>query len=131
MASGSAVVMMGVSGSGKTTVAEALADRLGIPFRDADEFDPQSNIEKMSAGIPLTDEARWPWLDAIGRAIRDTPADKGIVVSCSALKRVYRERIMRAACTPCHLRASRGPEGGAVGAPEGPQGPLLAAPPAR
>ena len=100
MASAPAVVMMGVSGSGKTTVGEALAARLGIPFRDADEFHPQSNIEKMSAGIPLTDEDRWPWLDAIGRAIRDTPADKGIVVSCSALKRVYRERIMRAAVRP-------------------------------
>jgi gluconokinase len=97
MAFAPAVVMMGVSGSGKSTVGEALAARLGVPFRDADEFHPKSNIEKMSAGIPLTDEDRWPWLDAIGAAIRDTPAEEGIVVSCSALKRIYRERIIRAA----------------------------------
>ena len=77
MATPSAVVMMGVSGSGKTTVGEALAERLGVPFRDADEFHPKANVEKMSAGIPLTDEDRWPWLDAIGAAIRDTPADEG------------------------------------------------------
>ena len=90
--------MMGVSGSGKTTVGEALAERLGVPFRDADEFHPQSNVEKMSAGIPLTDEDRWPWLDAIARGDpRDAARTRGIVVSCSALKRVYRDRIFEAA----------------------------------
>src|SRR6185436_6848465 len=73
---------------------------LGVPFRDADEFHPRSNVEKMSAGIPLTDEDRWPWLDAIGAAIHDTPLDKGIVVSCSALRRVYRDRILKAADRP-------------------------------
>jgi gluconokinase len=92
-----AVVMMGVSGSGKTTVGSALAKRLGVPFRDADGFHPKANVEKMSAGIPLTDEDRWPWLDAIAAAIRDTPASEGIVVSCSALRKIYRERIVRAA----------------------------------
>jgi len=97
---GPAIVMIGVSGSGKTTVGEALAARLGLPFRDADEFHPRSNVEKMSAGIPLTDEDRWPWLDAIGSAIHDTPADQGIVVSCSALKRVYRERIEKKSGRP-------------------------------
>ncbi len=95
-----ALVMMGVSGSGKSTVGEAVAKRLGVPFRDADEFHPKANVEKMSAGIPLTDEDRWPWLDAIGAAIRDTPAGQGIVVSCSALKRIYRERIEKAAVRP-------------------------------
>jgi gluconokinase len=100
MAFGPAVVMMGVSGSGKSTVGEALAKKLGVPFRDADEFHPKSNVEKMSTGIPLTDDDRWPWLDAIGAAIRDTPPDKGIVVSCSALKRVYRDRILKAAGRP-------------------------------
>ncbi len=109
-ASAPAIVMMGVSGSGKTTVGEALAARLGVPFRDADEFHPKSNVEKMSAGIPLTDADRWPWLDAIGAAIRDTPPDEGIVVSCSALKKVYRARIIRAAVRPVlfvHLDGSK------------------------
>jgi gluconokinase len=100
LAFGPAIVMMGVSGSGKTTVGEALAKRLGVPFRDADEFHPRSNVEKMSAGVPLTDEDRWPWLDAIGAAIHDTPAEDGIVVSSSALKRVYRDRIVAAAGRP-------------------------------
>lgn len=93
-------VIMGVSGSGKTTVGEALGERLGVPFRDADEFHPKSNVEKMSAGIPLTDEDRWPWLDAIGKALNDAPVREGIVVSCSALKRIYRERILKAAERP-------------------------------
>jgi gluconokinase len=104
-----ALVMMGVAGSGKTTVGEALAARLGVPFHDADEFHPKSNVEKMSAGIPLTDEDRWPWLDAIGAAIRATPVEDGIVVSCSALKRAYRERIAEAAVRPAtfvHLDGS-------------------------
>jgi len=95
-----AIVMMGVSGSGKTTVGGALAARLGVPFRDADEFHPRANVEKMSAGIPLTDEDRWPWLDAIAAAIRDTPAGEGIVVSCSALRRIYRDRIIAGARRP-------------------------------
>ena len=100
MALAPAIVMMGVSGSGKTTVGGALAKRLGVPFRDADEFHPKANVEKMSAGIPLTDEDRWPWLDAIAAAIRGTPPDRGIVVSCSALRRVYRDRIIRGAERP-------------------------------
>ena len=100
MAKAPAIVMMGVSGSGKTTVGGALAQRLGVPFRDADGFHPRANVEKMSAGIPLTDEDRWPWLDAIAAAIRSTPPSGGIVVSCSALRKVYRERILRAAGRP-------------------------------
>ncbi len=95
-----ALIMMGVSGSGKTTVGEALAKRLGAPFRDADEFHPQSNKAKMSAGIPLTDEDRWPWLDAIAAAIREAPPERTIVVSCSALKKVYRARIIKGAVRP-------------------------------
>jgi gluconokinase len=93
-----AVVVMGVSGVGKTTVGEAVARRLGFVFRDADEFHPPANVAKMSAGIPLSDEDRWPWLDAIGAAIRDDR--HGIVVTCSALKRSYRERITSAARRP-------------------------------
>ena len=100
---------MGVCGSGKTTVGERLAERLGVPFRDADEFHPRSNVDKMSAGIPLTDEDRWPWLDAIGAAIRETDPTKPIVVSCSALKRIYRERIVKAAGRPVDFVYLTGP----------------------
>ncbi len=94
-----AIVVMGVAGSGKTSVGERLAARLGVRFRDADEFHPAANVAKMSAGIPLNDDDRWPWLDAIGAALHDAGAD-GIVVACSALKRIYRERIAKAAGRP-------------------------------
>lgn len=94
-----AIVIMGVAGSGKTSVGERIAARLGLPFRDADEFHPEANVAKMSAGIPLEDADRWPWLDAIGAAIHDARG-RGIVVACSALKRVYRERIRAAAGYP-------------------------------
>ncbi|MEV4318552.1 gluconokinase [Actinocrispum sp. NPDC049592] len=80
---------MGVSGSGKTTVGRNLADRLGVPYAEADEFHPPANIAKMSAGHPLTDEDRWPWLRAIADWIREHP--DGGVVTCSALKRSYRD----------------------------------------
>jgi gluconokinase len=92
-----ALVMMGVCGSGKTTVGSLLAERLGVSYRDADEFHPPANVAKMSAGIPLHDDDRWPWLDAIAAAIRETPPAVQIVVSCSALRRIYRERIVRSA----------------------------------
>ncbi len=92
------IIVMGVAGSGKTSVGEALAKRLGLPFRDADEFHPKANIEKMSAGIPLTDADRWPWLDAIGKALGD--ADGRLIVACSALRRAYRERLTGTAGRP-------------------------------
>jgi gluconokinase len=103
-----AIVLMGVAGSGKTTVGARLAARLGLPFRDADEFHPPANVAKMASGTALTDDDRWPWLDAIGAAIGDAP--DGIVVTCSALKRAYRERIRTKAGRPVrfvHLDASR------------------------
>lgn len=87
----SPIVVMGVSGSGKSTVGAALAQRLRVPFGDADDFHPEANIAKMSAGHPLDDEDRRPWLDAIGRWLA-THADGG-VMSCSALKRSYREQL--------------------------------------
>jgi len=96
---GKAIVIMGVAGSGKTTVGELLAERLGLPFRDADGFHPAANVAKMSSGVPLVDEDRWPWLDAIGAALRDA-GSQGIVVTCSALKRIYRDRIRTAAGRP-------------------------------
>jgi gluconokinase len=81
---------MGVSGSGKTTLGRALAARLGVVYAEADEFHPPENIAKMSAGHPLTDEDRWPWLRAIATWIGEHEVDGG-VVTCSALKRTYRD----------------------------------------
>ena len=89
------IVLMGVSGSGKSTTGAALSRKLGWPFRDADSFHPPANVEKMSRGTPLTDEDRWPWLAAIAQWIdeRCEAGERGIV-SCSALKRAYRSRII-------------------------------------
>lgn len=93
-----AVVVMGVSGSGKTTIGRLLADGLDAAFVDADDLHPAANRAKMSAGVPLTDDDRWPWLESVGRVIRDEMLAGGsIVVACSALKRVYRDRIAAAA----------------------------------
>src|SRR5262249_54281139 len=85
-------VVMGVSGSGKSTIASLLALRLHWEFEDGDWFHPPSNIEKMHSGIPLTDEDRWPWLQAIAAWIDETRRKGGhAIVTCSALKRRYRD----------------------------------------
>jgi gluconokinase len=86
-----ALVVMGVSGSGKSTIGERLAARLGWPYEDGDKFHPATNVAKMSAGHPLTDQDRWPWLQAIADEI-DRICNEGehLVVACSALKRSYR-----------------------------------------
>lgn len=89
------VVVMGVSGSGKSTVAAALSQRLRVPFEDADDLHPAANIAKMSRGEALDDTDRWPWLDVVGAWLADRP--EGGVMACSALKRVYRDRL-RGAC---------------------------------
>jgi gluconokinase len=87
-----ALVVMGVSGSGKSTIAEHLAARLGWRYVDGDLFHPPANVAKMSAGHPLTDEDRWPWLRAIAAEIdRLAAAGTRAVVACSALKRAYRD----------------------------------------
>ena len=87
-----ALVVMGVSGSGKSTIADHLAARLGWRYEDADKFHPPANVAKMSAGQPLTDEDRWPWLQAIADEIdRLSAAGQRAVVACSALKRSYRD----------------------------------------
>ena len=88
------IVVMGVSGSGKTTVAEALARRLGSDFAEGDAFHPEANVAKMRAGIPLDDADREPWLDAIAAWIAQVrDSGKRCVVACSALKRAYRRRL--------------------------------------
>jgi carbohydrate kinase (thermoresistant glucokinase family) len=89
------IVVMGVSGSGKTTVGIALAAALGVPFRDADDLHPTANVEKMAAGIALTDDDRMPWLALVGAELAAAP--DGMVMACSALKRAYREAILAAA----------------------------------
>ena len=92
---GPLVLVMGVSGAGKSTVGSLLADRLEVPFADADSFHPPANIAKMSRGEPLTDEDRWPWLDAIGAWLNARAREgEGGVVTCSALKRAYRDRLL-------------------------------------
>ncbi|MEY9859323.1 gluconokinase [Catenulispora sp. GAS73] len=89
------LLVTGVSGSGKTTIGSLLAGRLGWEYAEADAFHPAANIAKMSAGHPLTDEDRWPWLDNIGRWIDETTArGRPGVVTSSALKRVYRDRLL-------------------------------------
>ncbi|MET7762208.1 gluconokinase [Streptomyces sp. NPDC005393] len=103
------VVVMGVSGTGKTTVGPLLADALGVQYAEADDFHPPANIAKMSAGTPLDDEDRRPWLDAIG-SWAHVHAGQGGVVSCSALKRGYRDRLRAAApdIVFLHLTGDRG-----------------------
>jgi gluconokinase len=87
-----ALIVMGVSGSGKSTIAEKLAERMGWRYEDGDTFHPASNVAKMSAGHPLTDEDRWPWLQAIADEIdRTCKTGESIVIACSALKHSYRD----------------------------------------
>lgn len=90
------IVVMGVSGCGKSTLGEALGRALAVPYADADDFHPQANIDKMTAGIPLDDADRAPWLDAIGAWLAER-VDTGAVATCSALKRAYRDRLRGAA----------------------------------
>jgi gluconokinase len=89
----SPIVVMGVSGSGKSTVGAALAQRLRVPFADGDDLHPLANIAKMTAGQPLDDDDRYPWLEAIGQWLADH--HDGGVMSCSALKRKYRDQMRR------------------------------------
>ncbi|HJS39394.1 MAG TPA: gluconokinase [Burkholderiales bacterium] len=98
------IVVMGVAGSGKSTVGALLAERLGVQFLDADEFHPPQNVAKMSAGIPLEDADRWPWLARLNAELKQRGR---AVLACSALKESYRARLgdgLR--CRYVHLRGS-------------------------
>jgi gluconokinase len=85
------LVVMGVSGAGKTTIGKLLAGRLAFRFIDADDHHPPANVAKMAAGIPLDDRDRWPWLDALNRMLRQ---QTDAVIACSALKEAYRQRLL-------------------------------------
>lgn len=101
------MVVMGVAGSGKTTVGAMLAGRLGWQYADADDFHPVANVEKMAAGHPLTDEDRWPWLHAIAAWIDvQVAAGQPAVVSCSALHRAYRDVFRRPEVQMVYLHGS-------------------------
>ena len=90
------IVVMGVSGSGKSTVAATLVDRLGWQFAEGDDFHPPANVEKMRAGHPLDDEDRWPWLQSLADWIGEHErAGRSVIVTCSALKRSYRDLLRR------------------------------------
>ena len=99
------VVVMGVSGSGKTTIGKRLAERLGCPFLDADEFHPPENVTKMAAGTPLTDEDRWPWLQNLNKKLQQ---EKKAVLACSALRESHRQALSTglADCRFVHLRGN-------------------------
>lgn len=91
-------VVMGVSGSGKTSVGKRIAERFGAEFVEGDELHPTANVEKMAHGHPLTDDDRWPWLDRIGERLKEAVGKRrSVVVSCSALKKAYRDRLRSAA----------------------------------
>lgn len=102
------IVVMGVAGCGKSTIGAGIAERLGGRFLDGDDFHPPENVAKMSAGTPLTDDDRWPWLEAIATAMRKH--DGIAVAACSALRRAYRDHITRCAGEPVlflHLDGTR------------------------
>jgi gluconokinase len=101
------VVVMGVSGCGKSSVGEAMGVLLGIPYIDGDDLHPAENVAKMAAGVALTDADRWPWLDRVAAVLAERAP---VILGCSALKRAYRDRIRAGAGGPVrfvHLAGSR------------------------
>lgn len=94
------IIIFGVSGSGKTTIGKQLSQELNIPFFDADDFHPQSNIDKMASGQALNDQDRYPWLVSLGKSLGEWPMKTGAIVACSALKETYRHILSSEAKTP-------------------------------
>jgi carbohydrate kinase (thermoresistant glucokinase family) len=95
------LIVMGVASSGKTVSGAAIARRLHAPFLDGDDFHPPANKDKMRAGIPLVDEDRWPWLGSLAHGLHDAAEHKGVAVgACSALKRAYRDFLIKEAGEP-------------------------------
>ena len=88
-----AILVMGVSGSGKSTIGKGLARCIGATFLDADDYHPPENIARMAAGQPLTDDMRWPWLDRLISEANKVRADRDVVLACSALRRSYRDHL--------------------------------------
>jgi gluconokinase len=116
------MVIMGVSGCGKSSVGEEISARLGIPYQDGDDLHPPENVAKMAAGVPLTDEDRWPWLDRVAQVLAQ---EAPVIVGCSALKRVYRDRIRAAGQVAfVHLVGSRDLIAGRMAARKGHYMPL-------
>ena len=102
------LVIMGVSGSGKSTVAGILAGQLGWDLEEGDDLHPAENVAKMASGIPLTDEDRWPWLDTIASwIIEHTMAGIPGIITCSALKKIYRDRLREKNVVFVHLAGSK------------------------
>ncbi|WP_082221150.1 gluconokinase [Luteipulveratus halotolerans] len=104
------IIVMGVSGSGKTTVAKGIAERMGWIFAEGDDFHPKANVDKMKAGHPLTDEDRWPWLRSIGAWIDEHEEGReSAVITCSALKKTYRDLLRegRQGVRFCHVDVDR------------------------
>lgn len=89
------IIVMGVSGCGKTTIGEALAVHFKVPFIEGDALHPATNVAKMASGLPLNDDDRWPWLDTIAAALREKSSGEGVVASCSSLKKKYRDRLRK------------------------------------
>jgi gluconokinase len=113
------IVIMGVSGCGKSSVGAGLSDRLGIPYRDGDDLHPAANVDKMRAGLALTDADRWPWLDRVAQVLA---TDAPVIVGCSALRRAYRDRLRAGAGGPVlfvHLSGSRALIAGRMAARKG------------
>jgi gluconokinase len=104
-----AIIVMGVSGAGKTSIAELLASRLQCAFVEGDKLHPEANVKKMAEGTPLTDEDRWPWLEVIGENLHSARSrNEDIVVTCSALKKVYRDRLRSAGGEPLYFLFLKG-----------------------